>query len=65
MTPLVNKLGEQVTLQGVTLWGKRGTSLRFDDNSAGDTVDKLCLGLMNSAGDRKNFAEDGLSVENG
>ena len=30
-------------------------------NSAGDSVDKLCWGiLMNSAGDRKNFAEDDL-----
>ena len=41
----------------------RDTSLRFDDNSTGDTVDKLCWGiLMNSAGGRKNFAEDDLSV---
>ena len=30
-------------------------------NSAGDCVDKLCWGtLMNSAGDRKNFAEGDL-----
>ena len=39
----------------------RDTSLRFDDNSAGDTVDKLCWGtLMDSAGDWKNFAEGDL-----
>ena len=32
-------------------------------NSAGDSVDKLGWGtLMNSAGGRKNFAEDDLSV---
>ena len=50
MTPLGNKLVEEITLQGITLW-RRDTLLRFDDNSAGDTVDKLMLGnLMNSAG---------------
>ena len=32
-------------------------------NSAGDFADKLCWGtLMNSVGDRQNFAEDDLSV---
>ena len=29
-------------------------------NSTGDCVDKLCWILMNSAGDRKNFAEGDL-----
>ena len=32
-------------------------------NSTGDFAGKLCWGtLMNSAGDRQNFAEDDLSV---
>ena len=30
----------------------RDTSLRFDDNSAGDTINRFCW-EMNSAGDRK------------
>ena len=46
MTPLGNKPGEEITLRGITLWG-RDASLRFDGNSAGD---------------RKNFAGDDLSV---
>ena len=41
MTPLGNKLDGEITLRGITLWGG-DTSLRFDDNSAGDTVDELC-----------------------
>ena len=41
MTPLGNKLVGEITLRGVTLWG-RDTSLRFDENSAGDAVDALC-----------------------
>ena len=51
MTPLGNKLDEEVTLRGITLWG-RDTSLRFDDDSAGDTVVMLKV-LIDFAGDRK------------
>ena len=46
MTLLGNKLDEEITLRGITLWG-RDTSLRFDDDSVGDG---------------KNFAEDDLPV---
>ena len=62
MTPLVNKLGEEITLRGI-LCGKRYFAEVFDENSIGDTVDVLCWGtLMNSAGDRKSFTEDDFSV---
>ena len=44
MTPLGNKLVGEITLWGV-LCGERDTSLRFDENSAGDSVDKLCWGI--------------------
>ena len=44
MTLLGNRLDEEITLRGITLWG-RDASLRFEDNSAGDSVDKLCWGI--------------------
>ena len=38
--------------------GRRRSAEDFNDNSAGDSVDKLCWGIsMNSAGDRKNSGE--------
>ena len=40
MTPLGNYSGEEITLQGITLWGRDAES--FNDNSAGDFIDKLC-----------------------
>ena len=39
-----NKLGGEITLWGIYSVG-RDTSLRLDDNSAGDTVDMLCWGI--------------------
>ena len=49
MTPLGNKLDEEITLRGITtlaillgnstLWGERYFAEIFDDNFAGDTVD--------------------------
>ena len=51
-TPLGNKLDEEITLWGNTLWG-RDTLLRIlTISSAGGYADKLCWGLMiNSVGD--------------
>ena len=40
MTPLGNNPGEDITLRGIYFVG-RDTSLRFDDNSTGDSVDML------------------------
>ena len=52
MTPLGNKLDEEITLRGITtlaislgnntLWEERYSVEMFDDNFAGDTVVKLC-----------------------
>ena len=41
MTPLGKKLVREITLRGITLWEEilRGD---FDDNFAGDSVDKFC-----------------------
>ena len=41
MTPLGNKLDENDYSAGNYFVG-RDTSLRFDDTSTGDSVDKLC-----------------------
>ena len=42
MTPLGTKLGEQITLRGVNFVGKEKYFAEVDeDDSAGDTVDKL------------------------
>ena len=44
--------------------GERCSDDDFNDNSAGDSVDKICWGIlmMNSVWDRKNFAGDDLLV---
>ena len=42
MTLLGNKLGEYITLRGVNNVGKERYFTEVDDNSAGDTIDKLC-----------------------
>ena len=49
---------------GELLGGKRCFAEILTITPLGDSVDKLLLEIlmMNSAGDRKNFAEDDLSV---
>ena len=44
MTPLGNKPDGEITLWGITLWEEM-LRLNFNDNSVGDSVDKLCWGI--------------------
>ena len=42
MTPLGNKLGEEITLQGITLWEERYFAEMLMITPLGIPVDKLC-----------------------
>ena len=62
MTLLGNKPDGEITLRGTTLWGRDVLPRILMITPLGIPLDKLLRGLMNSAGDRKNFVEDDLSV---
>ena len=51
MTPLGNKHGEEITLRGITLWGRDALLRILTIISIGDSADKLRWGWITIARD--------------
>ena len=62
MTPLGDTLVGEITLRGITLWEERYFAEVLMITPLGILLISSVGILMTSAGDRKNFTEDDLSI---